>query len=202
VATTGRPEDDGLADLVRRTGVRVFRGHPTDLLDRHHRAARAARAEAVVRIPSDCPLVDPAAIDRVLGAFLSHAGRCDFVSNLHPPTWPDGNDVEVMTAEALERAHRSASARHQREHTTPFLWERPERFRTANVAWETGLDLSRTHRFRLDYPDDYSLVAAVYEALWQAERPVFPLADILALLEERPELRERNARTASPVSAC
>jgi spore coat polysaccharide biosynthesis protein SpsF len=196
VATTGRPEDDGLAELVRRFGVRVFRGHPTDLLDRHYRAARAARAEVVVKIPSNCPLIDPAGIDRVLAAFLSELGRYDFVSNLQPPSWPDGNDVEVMTFAALEQAHRSASARHEREHTTPFFRDRPERFRIGNVAWETGLDLSMTHRFTLDYPDDYTVLAAVYEALWRPDRPVFPLADILALLEERPELRETNARYA------
>ena len=193
VATTGRAEDDGLAGIVRRFGARVFRGHPTDLLDRHY---RAARADVVIKIPSDCPLIDPAAIDRVLSAFLSGPGRYDFVSNLHPPTWPDGNDVEVMTFAALEQAHRSASAPHEREHTTPYFWDRPERFRVGNVAWETGLDFSMTHRFTLDYPDDYAFVAAVYEALWRRDRPVFPLADILALLEGRPDLRETNARYA------
>jgi spore coat polysaccharide biosynthesis protein SpsF len=196
VATTGLPEDDGLAELVRRSGIRVVRGHPTDLLDRHYRAARAARADVVVKIPSDCPLIDPAAIDRVLSAFLSEPGRYDFVSNLHPATWPDGNDVEAMTFDALAQAHRSASARHEREHTTPYLWDRPECFRVRNVAWETGLDLSMTHRFTLDYPDDYAFAAAVYESLWRPDRPVFPLGDILALLEARPELRETNARYA------
>jgi len=196
VATTDRPEDDGLAERVRRLGVRVFRGHPTDLLDRHYRAAVAARAEVVVKIPSDCPLVDPGAVDRVLGAFLAAPGRFDFVSNLHPPSWPDGNDVEVVTFAALGQAFRAAAAPHEREHTTPYVWDRPERFRIGNVAWETGLDLSMTHRFTLDYPDDYAFVAAVYDALWTPSRPVFPLADILSLLEARPDLRDRNARYA------
>jgi len=196
VATTDRPEDEALAERVRRFGVRVFRGHPTDLLDRHYRAALAVRAEAVVKIPSDCPLIDSGAIDRVLGAFLSDPGRYDFVSNLHPPSWPDGNDVEVMSFAALEQAFRGAAAPHEREHTTPYLWDRPERFRIGNVVWETGLDLSMTHRFTLDYPDDYAFVAAVYEALFRPNRPAFTLADILTLLDERPELRETNARYA------
>jgi spore coat polysaccharide biosynthesis protein SpsF len=194
VATTDRSEDDLLVQLVRRLGIRVFRGHPTDLLGRHYHAALAARAEVVVKIPSDCPLIDPAAIDRVLGAFLADASRHDFVSNLHPPTWPDGNDVEVMAFAALEQAFRAAAAPHEREHTTPYLWDRPERFRIGNVAWDTGLDLSMTHRFTLDYPEDYAVVAAIYEALWRRDRPVFPLAEILALLEERPQLRATNAR--------
>jgi spore coat polysaccharide biosynthesis protein SpsF len=196
VATTDRPEDDALAAKVRRFGVRVFRGHSTDLLDRHRRAAEAGRADVVVKVPSDCPLVDPGAIDRVLAAVRAGEGRLDFVSNLHPPTWPDGNDVEAVTREALEQAWREADRPHEREHTTPFLWDRPDRFRIGNVAWETGLDLSMSHRLTLDYPDDYAFVAAVYDALWRADRPVFSLSEILALLEARPELHALNARYA------
>lgn len=196
VATTDRPEDDALAEHARRFGVRVFRGHPTDLLDRHYRAAQAARAEVVVKVPSDCPLIDPDAIDRVLETFREEPGRYDFVSNLHPPSWPDGNDVEALTFPALEEAWRQAAAPHEREHTTPFVWDRPERFRIGNVRWDTGADLSMSHRFTLDYPDDYAFVAAVYGALWRPNRPVFTLADILSLLEERPELRAINERYA------
>jgi len=194
VATTDRPEDDGLAERVHRFGVRVFRGHPRDLVDRHYRAAQQARADVVVKIPSDCPLVDPAVIDGVLGLFLADPARYDYVSNLHPPSWPDGNDVEVMTFAALERAFREASLAYEREHTTPFLWDRPERFRIGNLTWDSGRDLSLRHRFTLDYPDDYALVAAVYEALWTRERPIFTLGEILALLEERPQLAQTNAR--------
>ena len=196
VATTDRPEDDVLAERVRRFGVRVFRGHAQDLLDRHYRAAREARAEVVVKIPSDCPLVDPAAIELVLGHFDASPGRYDFVSNLHPPSWPDGNDVELVTMDALEQAFREASRPHEREHTTPFVWDRPERFRLANVSWPGGRDLSLSHRLTLDYPDDYALVAAVYAALWRRERPVFTLDEILALFDEQPELAQRNARYA------
>jgi spore coat polysaccharide biosynthesis protein SpsF len=76
------------------------------------------------------------------------------------------------------------------------VWDRPERFRVGNVRWDAGADLSMSHRFTLDYPDDYAFVAAVYEALWRPNRPVFSLADILALLEERPELRSLNGRYA------
>src|SRR5262245_11229498 len=94
VATTVDPADDPVEELCRRIEVRCVRGHPTDLLDRHLAAARAVGAEAVVKIPSDCPLIDPAVIDRVLGFFLAEPDRWDFVSNLHPPSWPDGNDVE------------------------------------------------------------------------------------------------------------
>ena len=195
VATTERREDAELAELVRRHGVRVFRGHATDLLDRHYHAALAAGADAVVKIPSDCPLIDPAAIDRVLSAFFA-GDDLDYTGNLHPASWPDGNAVEVMRFAALEQAWREAKAVHEREHTTPFLWDQPERFRVGNERWESGLDLSLTHRFTLDYPDDYAFISDVYEALWRRERPLFTLSEILQLLEARPQLRERNARYA------
>jgi spore coat polysaccharide biosynthesis protein SpsF len=196
VATTDRSDDDGLCETVRRFGVRVFRGHATDLLDRHYRAALAARADAVVKIPSDCPLIDPSAIDQVLAAFSSADGRLDYVSNLHPPSWPDGHDVEVMSMEALGRAFREAAAPHEREHTTPFLWDQPGRFRLGNVAWPSGLDYSSSHRMTLDYAEDYAFVSAVYEALWRKERPLFTLDDVLTLLAERPSLAQQNARYA------
>lgn len=197
VATTTDPADDDIVDLARRVGVRGFRGHPTDLLDRHYRAALAAGpgVDTVVKVPSDCPLLDPAVIDRVLAAHAS-SGNADFTSNLHPATYPDGNDVEVITLEALAVAHREAARPLEREHTTPFLWERPERFRIANVAWETGLDYSMSHRFTVDYPADYDFVAAVYDALWARGRPVFSLGDILRLLEVRPDIFAINQRYA------
>jgi len=187
VATTTAPRDEAIVQICRKAGVPSMTGHPTDLLDRHVQAARAAGADVVVKIPSDCPLIDPAAIARVLGAY---AGE-DYLGNLHPATWPDGNDVEVMAMAALETAWCEADRPFQREHTTPFLWDQPGRFRVGNVRWETGLDWSRTHRFTLDHPDDYELVCAIYDEL--GPRP-FGLDAIRALLDERPEILRINAR--------
>lgn len=191
VATTTDVEDDKIEALCLAEGIPCFRGHPTDLLDRHLRAAQWLEADVVVKIPSDCPLIDPAVVDRVIGYYLRHAGRYDYVSNLHPATYPDGNDVEAMSLAALQTAWREATRDFEREHTTPFLWERPERFRIGNVAWETGQNLSMTHRWTLDYPEDYALIKAIFEALYPVD-PAFGLADILALLERRPELLEIN----------
>src|SRR5262249_8649089 len=106
VATTINGEDDAIVDVAEAAGVAWVRGHPTDLLDRHYAAAVECRADIVVKIPSDCPLIDPGVIDRVIGHYKAHAGRVDFVSNLHPATYPDGNDVEVMPLGVLETAWR------------------------------------------------------------------------------------------------
>lgn len=196
VATTWDDADQPIAALCERLAIACYRGHPTDLLDRHYQAARDATAAIVVKIPSDCPLIDPDVIDRVLGVFEKHPGRYDYVSNLHPATYPDGNDVEVFTFDALETAWREATRPHEREHTTPFLWDRPGRFRIGNVLWETGLDLSRSHRFTVDYPEDLAFVAAVYQALWRPGRAPFGLDEILSFLAARPALLKLNAAFA------
>ncbi len=194
VATTTDAADDAVVELAKGAGHDVHRGHPTDLLDRHYAAAKARGADVVVKIPSDCPLIDPAVIDRVLAAHLTAARPCDFTSNLHPASYPDGNDVEAMSFAVLESAWREATKPHEREHTTPFIWDRPERFACRNVTWETGLDLSLSHRLTIDYAEDYELIRAVFDALYTPERPIFPLARILAFLEAHPGIHALNEK--------
>jgi spore coat polysaccharide biosynthesis protein SpsF len=191
IATTELVVDDPICELARTAGVRCVRGHATDCLDRHVTAARATAADIVVKIPSDCPLIDPDTVDRVISAFLAETD-VDYVSNLHPPTWPDGFDVEVMTRGALETAWREATRPLDREHTTPFLWDNPERFLTRNVVWETGLDYSASHRLTLDYAEDFVVIRTVFDELWSPMRH-FTLAEIVALLDARPALRAYNA---------
>ena len=196
VATTTDPGDAAVVEEAERHGYRCFRGHPTDLLDRHYRAAAPLKPDAVVKIPSDCPLIDPGVIDRVLGFYRERSDVFDFVSNLHPATYPDGNDVEVMPWSVLETAWHEAKKPHEREHTTPFIWDQPKRFRIGNVSWETGLDLSMSHRFTIDYEEDYRFIKAVYEALWSPSGPPFSMQDILQLLEDRPDIMAINSKYA------
>ena len=193
VATTTAPEDDPIVAVCLMRDVRCYRGHATDLLDRHYQAVRALHGAHVVKIPSDCVLIDPAVIDRVIAAYLDSAGRYDYVSNLHPASYPDGNDVEICSFAALQTAWRLANRPLDREHTTPFLWDAPGAFRLGNVAWETGQDLSQTHRVVLDYLDDYRLIERVYDALRPAG-PAFGVADIVRWLDAHPEVAGLNAR--------
>ncbi len=195
VATTTDLADDPIVHLCEATGLPVFRGDPDDLLDRHYQAALAHNATAVVKIPSDCPLIDPAVIDLVLGHYLEQAAEVDFVSNLHPATYPDGNDVEVMNLPTLEAAWRESTRKMEREHTTPYIWEHPERFRMSNVVWPTGLDYSMTHRWTIDYPEDYDFISAVYDGLYP-RNPLFTLEEILAYLDDNPQVAALNAEYA------
>jgi spore coat polysaccharide biosynthesis protein SpsF len=192
VATTTNVEDDAIESIARRNNVACYRGHPTDLLDRHYGAALAHGATHVVKIPSDCPLIDPAVIDAVLAAYLARQGQLDFVSNLHPPTHPDGNDVEIMRFSTLATAWHEATRPFEREHTTPYIWNHPERFRMANVVWARNRDCSLSHRVVLDYPADYDVIRAVYTAL-AVNDPLFSIDDIVRYLDAHPRLMERNA---------
>lgn len=192
VLTSRQPEDNVIEALCKSIGVDCFRGNLTDLLDRHYQAAKQYRADIIAKIPSDCPLIDLQAIERVFAAF--DAGHADYASNLHPATYPDGNDVEVFTFNALEHAWQDADKDFEREHTTPFVWERPELFRIVNVDCEGGVDYSMTHRWTIDYPEDYELIRRVYDELWLMERPLFSMNDIINLLLQQPEIAAINAR--------
>ena len=201
VATTEEAQDDVIFEICERREWTCFRGHSTDLLDRHYQAALKLGAkpdDAVVKIPSDCPLIDPSVIDRVTGFYRdaqARGERLDFVSNLHPATYPDGNDVEVMRFEALETAWKNATLPLEREHTTPYIWERAGQgdgqFKIANLSWESGLDYSMSHRWTLDYAEDYAFISRVYAELYP-ENPAFSLGDILALLDAKPEIAALN----------
>jgi spore coat polysaccharide biosynthesis protein SpsF len=143
VATSSAAEDEPIRQLCHRLAVPVVSDHPTDLLQRHVAAARALEADVVVKVPSDCPLIDPGIVERVLGYYHDHVLEFDFVTNLQPPSWPDGNDVEVMPRRLLELAAVEARRSFEREHTTAFIWDQPERFRIGNVSWGGGLRSAR-----------------------------------------------------------
>lgn len=193
VATTTEKEDDPIELLCKEYNLNCYRGSNLDLLDRHYQAAKIFGADAVVKIPSDVPLIDPKVIDKVLQVFRDN--DYDYVSNLHPATYPDGNDVEVMKFAALEKAWQEAIKPFEREHTTPYIWENPDRFRIANVTWETGLDYSMTHRWTIDYAEDFAFIKTVYEHLYPAN-PQFGLQDILKLTNEHPEIFALNSKYA------
>ena len=195
VATTTDEIDDEVEVICNEHGFNCFRGHPTDLLDRHYKTGLEYGADIVVKIPSDVPLIDPKIIDRVLQLYLDNMDRFDFVSNLHPATYPDGNDVEVIPMPVLESAYNEAKTSMEREHTTPFIWENPQRFRIGNVEWESGKDYSMSHRFTIDYPEDYEFIKRVYDELFE-DNPDFDLNDILSLLEKQPEIYDINKKYA------
>ena len=159
VATSVDPSDDELAAAIAAAGIEVFRGSLDDVLDRFVGAARARGAGRVVRLTGDCPLIDPDLIDRAVDAL---DGGLDYVSNIDPPRFPDGLDVEAMTMAALEAAAREATFGSDREHVTPFIRNRPDRFKPGHVG--ASVDLSSL-RWTVDYPDDLALVRRLVDGV-------------------------------------
>ena len=192
IATSEETGDDIIKEEASKIGVLCFRGSLNNLLDRHYQVAKQYNADIVLKIPSDCPLIDPKIIDQALDFYFENPGQYDFVSNLHPPTFPDGNDVEIMTMACIEKTWEEASRQLELEHTTPYIWENPEKFRIGNVVWNTGNDYSMTHRFTIDYPADYEFIKSVFGELYP-KKPNFACEDILELLEKRPDIYQINA---------
>jgi glutamate-1-semialdehyde 2,1-aminomutase/spore coat polysaccharide biosynthesis protein SpsF len=182
VATSVAATDEPLAVYCREAGLPCFRGNEDDVLDRFYQAAAYFEAGVVVRITADCPLIDPAVIDQVVGAFRQ--GKGDYVSNTLRYTYPDGLDVEVFSAAALEQAWREARKPSEREHVTPYLYL-SGKFRAANV--ENPVDVAaHTHRWTVDQPGDLEFVRQVYAHL--DGRPNFGIHEVLALLQRTPSL--------------
>ncbi|MCK9281244.1 MAG: glycosyltransferase family protein [Melioribacteraceae bacterium] len=195
IATSTSEDDDPITELCSMAGMECFRGSLTDLLDRHYQAGKLNNADAIAKIPSDCPLIDYKIIDKIFSFYLENHEKYDYVSNLHPATYPDGNDVEIISMNALEKGWKEAKRSLEREHTTPYFWENKNIFRNANIAWESGLDYSSSHRWTIDYPEDFFFIKKVYDQLYPSN-PKFGLEDILELLKRKPELMQINSKYA------
>jgi spore coat polysaccharide biosynthesis protein SpsF len=177
VATSDRQDDDVLAHHCEGLGLDVYRGSLDDVLDRFHGALKCfGPADTVVRMTADCPLADWTLIDRVIRAHLDTG--VDYTSNTPAVrTFPHGLDVEVMAAQVLEAAWREATDPYEREHVTPFIYRRPERFRLGYVSDAPSL----AHlRWTVDTPEDLEFVRYVYETLYPRD-PAFTSADVAAL---------------------
>lgn len=187
IATTTLASDDPVVALCEAEHFDVTRGSETDVLSRYVDAARRFDAATVVRLTSDCPLMDPALIDQAVQRF--DLAGCDYLSNMLQPSYPYGLAVEVMKAEALRAAGAEATHPQEREHVTPFIYWRPQRFQLESLTMSP--DLSH-HRWTVDTPQDFELVSRILAALYP-HRPDFTVADVLALLDQHPDWVKINA---------
>lgn len=185
VATTTKTSDDPIVAECDRLNVPVFRGDEQDVLDRYYQAAMAYNAEAIVRITSDCPLIEPKVVDRVIQALLNE--HPDYASNSIKHTYPRGLDAEVMTMEALIRAWQKATEPYQRIHVTPYIYQNPDQFKLFSVMYEADYSY---YRWTVDTQEDLDFVRAVYSRLGNMD--TFTWKDVLAILEKEPVLTEIN----------
>ncbi|HXV15541.1 MAG TPA: aminotransferase class III-fold pyridoxal phosphate-dependent enzyme [Gemmatimonadaceae bacterium] len=184
VATTDKARDEPLAAYARERGYVVFQGSEDDVLDRFYQAARNAKADTVIRVTGDCPLIDPEVVDTVCRRFAESGA--DYASNVAPPTFPDGLDTEVFSFNALATAWKEARRTDQREHVTPFIRESKE-FRKVNVG--NGDDHS-DERWTVDDPQDLDVVRRIYE--YFHPRRDFTWQEVLELRRAQPEMFMAN----------
>lgn len=181
VATSDQASDDRLAAVLKDAGVAVFRGPLDDVLGRFLGALAAHPAEQVVRLTADCPLADPALIDATIARHLETGA--DYTANrVAEAGYPKGQDVEVVTAEALRRAGAAAATPEEHEHVTWGVWNHPERYRIARLA--PAVDEGEV-RWTVDRPDDLEFVRAVYTALYPRD-PAFGSEDVRNFVRANP----------------
>jgi spore coat polysaccharide biosynthesis protein SpsF len=192
IATTTNPDDDVIESACKRWSIPVFRGDSEDVLKRFCDAViyletGNPKIDYVVRITGDCPLIDPAIIDKAVGTALS--GKYDYVSNTDPPTFPDGLDVEVISRSALFSAWKNAKLSSEHEHVTPFI-RKNKKFRKYNIKNTENLS---GLRWTLDNEEDYIFIRKIYEGLSHLS-DVFSMQDILNYLKDHPDLQKINEK--------
>ena len=189
VATSSLDQDEPVAEACARLGVPCFRGSADDVLDRVYRCAARFDMDHVAHFGADNPLIDPELCDEIIDLYLAGVGRWDYVSNNRPPTFPDGQEVEITSFDALEAAWHETDGPRRLACMFRYLAERPERFSIHNVTHDPDL---HHERWTLDYQEDYEFLQALLERLY-ASNPAFGFRDVIRHLDERPALRRINA---------
>lgn len=188
IATTNLTQDDVIAKEAKKIGVKCFRGSEEDVLSRYYYAAAKYEIETVVRVTSDCPLIDPFITDSIIKCFKDN--NFDIVTNassdLRTRTYPRGLDTEVFSFSALEDAFNYAKEHYQREHVTPYIYENAKSI----YYYKDSQDYSK-YRWTLDTCEDFELIKTIYTKLYKGEHN-FYYKDILNLIEKYPFIAEIN----------
>jgi len=159
VATSKNKEDSVIYDYCLKKNIHCFRGSLKDVLSRYYYCAKKYNADIIVRVTSDCPLIDPKIIDKCIKLYKEK--NYDYVSNTNPPenaTYPDGTDVEILNYSTLEYAFNNCKDRLLREHVTHFFWKNPKKFKIFRLDLSRNL---RRFRFTVDYQEDFLLIKKV-----------------------------------------
>lgn len=190
IATTENDTDLPIVRLCERLYIRYFRGSENDVLARYYYAAKQYGADTVVRITSDCPIIDPEVINEIINFYLDNTSKYDYISNGIERTYPRGMDTEVFSFKALEGAFYNAKRDYEREHVTPYIYSQAVAGgRILNYPYKVNCS---QHRWTVDTPEDFLLIKQIIENLYINNKN-FSLEDCLALLDKNPSWMEINA---------
>ncbi|WP_394234922.1 cytidylyltransferase domain-containing protein [Niallia oryzisoli] len=189
VATTIKETEQPILELCERLGIDYYRGSEEDVLSRYYEAAKNYHVDAVVRLTSDCPIIDPEVIDKVVNCYLNNQSSVDYVSNTLERTYPRGLDTEVFSFEALSKAYDEAVLSRDREHVTAYFYTNSNLFKLLNVRNDQNFE---RYRWTVDTEEDFKLIQLILNELYKSNQ-VFSLEDVIRLLNIYPEWNEINA---------
>jgi spore coat polysaccharide biosynthesis protein SpsF len=189
IATSTNSADDEIEKLARELGILVFRGSEDNLLNRVASAAQEFDFEVIVALTGDCPLLDPILLDQMVQSF--RLNECDFLTNCHYRSYPDGMDIQVLNKQSLLTASRTSIDLLEFEHTTLHLRRHPELFKTVHIA-ANRLENHPSLGLTLDEIDDFRLIQAIFDHF--SPRLDFSLREILEFLRLNPKLLEINSQ--------
>ncbi|MHC1681694.1 MAG: acylneuraminate cytidylyltransferase [Clostridiaceae bacterium] len=187
IATTILEKDDVIVKEAERLGIKHFRGSEEDVLSRYYLAAKEAKADVVVRVTSDCPLIDSEVTEEIIQYFKDN--NFDYVSNTLDRTYPRGLDTEVFTFKSLEKAHNEATSERDREHVTPYIWSNSSMFNLAQYKNEEDFS---DYRWTLDTEEDFQVIDLIYKHFNNEAVKYFNMKDIVEYLKLHPEISEIN----------
>lgn len=185
VATSTEPQDDVIAQYAPTFGADVIRGSESNVLSRFERVVEEYDPDIALRITGDCPLTDPATLDRAVSPVDD--GKADYASNISQRTFPRGLDVEAFTAESFETVISASTTQEECEHVTPYYRKNPDEFDIVNVTSDQVFDdqkyIDRTDlRLTLDEADDYRLLKRIYDTIEYDE--ILPIRDAIDFIDE------------------
>ena len=190
IATTEHKRDDPIIKEAKKCGVNYYRGSEEDVLSRYYESAKQYDVDTIIRITSDCPLIDPFIIDEIIEFYQKN--DYDLVTNAGPikenRTYPRGMDTEVFSFQILKETFQNAVQKYQREHVTPYIYENSGKI----YYYKNNIDYSK-YRLTLDESEDLKLIKKIYDKLYRGVHN-FYLNDIIELLQDEPALAEINKK--------
>ena len=190
IATTDKEDDDKIVNEAKKLSVKYFRGSENDVLSRFYYAAKENNADIIVRVTSDCPCIDFEILDKMLIYFKDKykEKQIDYLSNTINRTYPRGYDIEIFTFSALEKSYINAEKEYEREHVTPYIYDKTNNF--LKLSFENKEDYSK-YRVTLDTIEDFIVIKNIFENLYY-KNPYFKLNDVVQYLNNNLHIVDIN----------
>jgi len=191
VATTNREEDKKIIKVAKKANCHTFRGSTNNVLNRYYKAAVHYKVKNIVRITSDCPLIDPKIINKVYFFYLKN--NYDYVSNKIFPTYPIGMGLEILNFRSLKKTNRLTTSSYDKEHVTPYIYKNPKKFKIKNIGLKKKL---LNYRIVLDYKEDFKLISNILKH-FNKQIKDFTLKDIIKYINRNPILKKKNSQNVT-----